>query len=82
MNLRKSVSETSELSDSSSRGTVTKKPKLSIETVKMMVADDGMTLRDIAQASGYSVSEIAAFCIVWKVKRKRGPKVGWKRVQQ
>jgi UPF0288 family protein (methanogenesis marker protein 3) len=48
----------------------------------MMVADDGMTLRDIAQASGYSVSEIAAFCIVWKVKRKRGPKVGWKRVQQ
>jgi hypothetical protein len=58
-----------------------RKPKLSIAAVKMMV-DDGMILRDIAQASGYSVSEIAAFCIVWKVKRKRGPKVGWKRVQQ
>jgi hypothetical protein len=61
---------------------MTKKPKLSIETVKMMVVDDGMILKDIAKASGYSVGELAAFCIVWKVKRKRGPKVGWKRVQQ
>jgi len=56
------------------------KPKLSLEAVKAMLCD-GMYLKDVSRASGYTMSEIAAFCIVWKIKRKRGPKAGWKTAQ-
>jgi hypothetical protein len=51
-----------------------KEPKLlSIETVKTMLKE-GVYLREIARASGYTINELSILNKFLGLRRKRGPK--------
>ena len=53
-----------------------KQPKLlSIEPVKIMLKE-GVYLREIARASGYSVNELSILNKFLGIQRRRGPKPG------
>jgi len=50
---------------------------LPIEAVKIML-EQGIYLKDVSRASGYSLQELSMMLKIWGLKRKRGPKAGWK----
>jgi hypothetical protein len=55
-----------------------KKIKLPLEGVKALL-EQGLYLHDIARVSGYSKPELCTMSKLWGLRRKRGPKPGWKK---
>ena len=58
-----------------------KNKRLPLEAVKALLTE-GLTMRDIRRASGYSTQELSMMNRIWQLPaRKRGPKKGWKTAQ-
>jgi len=49
------------------------KPLLAIEAVRIML-EQGIYLKDVSRASGYSIQELSMMLKIWGIKRKRGPR--------
>lgn len=48
-------------------------PRLPLEAVKSLL-EQGLYLRDVSRASGYTKPELSVMLKMWGLKRKRGPK--------
>ena len=55
-----------------------KKKKLPLDAVRALLAQ-GMYLKEIARVTGYAQPELSLMNQIWGLRRKRGPKVGWKK---
>jgi hypothetical protein len=54
-----------------------RKPKLPLAAVKALL-EQGLYLKDVSSHSGFTEQELCVMNKIWGLKRKRGPKVGWK----
>jgi hypothetical protein len=55
-----------------------RKKKLPLEAVKALLIQ-GLYLQEVARVTGYSKPELSLMNQIWGLRRKRGPKVGWKK---
>jgi hypothetical protein len=46
---------------------------LPLEAVRALL-EQGLYLRDVSRASGWSKPELCVMCKMWNIRRKRGPK--------
>ena len=56
-----------------------RKTKLPLAAVKALL-EQGLYLKDVSSHSGFTEQELCVMNKIWGLKRKRGPKVGWKNV--
>jgi hypothetical protein len=55
------------------------KPLLQLEAVRVLL-EQGIRLKDVTKASGYTHPELSMMLKCWNIVRKPGPKKGWKAV--
>jgi hypothetical protein len=52
---------------------------LQLEAVRVLL-EQGIRLKDVTKASGYTHPELSMMLKCWNIVRKPGPKKGWKAV--
>jgi hypothetical protein len=55
-----------------------KKKKLPLDAVRALLIQ-GLYLEEVARVTGYRTQELSIMNQIWGLRRKRGPKVGWKK---
>jgi hypothetical protein len=54
-----------------------RKTKLPLAAVRALL-EQGLYLKDVSSHSGYTEQELSIMNKIWGLKRKRGPRVGWR----